>query len=349
MTDYSTPQPSPPPPGWLQSELLRQIATTIVRWALTSTGAALVALGWVGADTFQAWADAHTLELVGLALGALMAAWSVWNKIDLAGLIHHAANRIIPTRPHDDEISVEKVRQHYTQRQALDKAFRLDSGISRLFMIIFLAMALVGSQTACGFWFSSNPTDKFAQANKEVSGGVLEALRTIRELQKLRILSDAKAVPAAIAIGRGMDTHRAFLLELKTYLVVDADGRERLELPADAVGRLSRLLNSAIAVTLNVVNDPAITSLDSASRMQVSAILLAIAPALQGLVPLLAKLPKRNTPKATIRDVIETTQVSAELTAQIMQTVPDTLNQFAKSADVLAEIQLVAQLHGGNQ
>jgi hypothetical protein len=202
-----------------------------------------------------------------------------------------------------------------------------------------LLVFLLFTQTACGFWFGTSATDKFAQANKEVSAGVLEGLKLIRDLQKLAIISNEKAVPAALAFGRAMNVHRVFLNELVPYLQVGSDGKERLVLPADSIEKLKALLNSSIAATSNLVNDPAILNLDSATRAQIVAMILGFQPALQALVGLLAKLPKAKASAPSIRDSIPMVSISADLSARIAGSCRSALLAFGECDTLTAQIQ----------
>lgn len=210
-------------------------------------------------------------------------------------------------------------------------------------MALLLVFALLLSQSACMFWHGESATDRFVQANKEVSAGILESLRTIRGLQKSGILSNEKAVPAAKAFGRAMDAHRLFVVELLPYLQPDADGRERLVLPADGIEKLRTKLNIAIAVGTNLTNDPAILDLDSATRAGIQAVLLGVKPALEALLPLLAKLPKAKAAAPSLRDAVPTAEFSLALPKRFGDSCRSALLAFGECDTAIAQIGSVNQ------
>jgi len=322
---------------WLRKVVLAKY----VRLGLVFVAGLMMQKGWiVNADEWVAL----NAETITSAAAVLIAA--VWSAFDA---LRRKQEAVIATQ-HPSLIHVgAKTREANwidvqdalkEQRLAKRRNYPPGGGASggKWAMVVVLMFAML-SQTACGFWFGTSATDKFAQANKEVSAGVLEGLKLIRDLQKLGIVSNEKAVPAALAFGRAMNVHRIFLNELVPYLQVGSDGKERLVLPADSIEKLKALLNSSIAATSNLVNDPAILNLDSATRAQIVAMILGFQPALIALVPLLAKLPKGKASAPSIRDSIPMVSISADLSARIAGSCRSALLAFGECDTLTAQIQ----------
>lgn len=173
---------------------------------------------------------------------------------------------------------------------------------------LLLCLLLVLPSFGCN---SAQAADQLASINYEVAGYIGDALTGIRDSLKLRVLAPQRAVAAADAVQRVNLAQQKLLTELVKRLQ-PVDGKEQLVLTDADKSLLVESVKLLSATASEIVADPAILELDSATRTGVLVALSAIPPVAIQLIQLIQKAPTQKRLAPSLREQLQNATDKAE-------------------------------------
>lgn len=157
----------------------------------------------------------------------------------------------------------------------------------------------------------ATPADELANANYEISGLIGDAQQAVLKSLQLRVLKPDDALAAGGAIEK-VNLMQQKLLEQLVLRLQEKDGKESLVITEGDKSQLIAVVNLLSETASEIVRDPAILRMDSATRGAVTAALLAVRPLVIRFAALLQKTPTQKRLAPSLRQQLERATDKAE-------------------------------------